>query len=318
MTTQGNSQLSCLACGLGKLEFLARARDIEYYSVPEIFSYFSCKDCGALSISPVPEDRLHVIYPPTYYSFSGQHKSIAEKVKQYLDRRLFRSLFHKIDPAHARKTFSVLDVGGGSGWLLGQAKQVEPRLKKTVIVDIDNHAGNEARKAGHEYFHGRIEDFETGEKFDLILMLNLIEHVKDPVSILKKMKTLLAPDGLILIKTPNHDSLDARLFRRRGWGGFHCPRHWVLFSPESFRRAAAKAGLDVESLALTQGAPFWAWSVLNLMKDFGLVTISYEKPAYRSRLMPVLLIAFAGFDFLRRPFMRTSQMFVVLRKPGQA
>jgi SAM-dependent methyltransferase len=303
----------CLACNAGNLRFHAKARDVEYYSTNDIFTYNLCPECGALSIDPVPEDRLAQIYPAGYYSFAGHAESLAEKIKQALDRRLFRRLFRMIDPENRRKEFSALDIGGGSGWLLGQAKSVEPRLGKTVVVDIDDKAEALAVAAGHRYFLGRIEDFVTEEKFDLILMLNLIEHVKDPVGMLRKAGAMLAPGGRILIKTPNHDSLDERIFRHRNWGGYHCPRHWVLFTPESFQIAADRAGVGVESLTLTQGAPFWTWSVLHMLKNMGLIDISAEKPAYRHPLAPFLTLGFAAFDFLRRPFMRTSQMFIILK-----
>jgi hypothetical protein len=124
---------------------------------------------------------------------------------------------------------------------------------------------------------------------------------------------MLAPGGRILVKTPNYDSLDERIFRHCNWGGYHCPRHWVLFTPESFRAAADRAGVGIESLTLTQGAPFWTWSVLNMLKNMKLIDISAEKPAYRHPLAPFLTLGFAAFDFLRKPFMRTSQMFVVLK-----
>lgn len=303
----------CLACDSRDLRFWARAHDIEYYSCTDEFSYFKCKTCGALSIDPVPEDRLPQIYPASYYSFSGHTKTLAERVKQALDRRLFRKLFSMIDPAQDKSSFSALDIGGGSGWLLGEAKVVEPRLRKTVVVDIDDKAEAAAIAAGHSYFRGRIEDFSTRDTFDLILMLNLIEHVKDPVGMLKKAGDLLNPGGRILIKTPNHDALDARLFRNRSWGGYHCPRHWVLFDPKSFRRAAQQAGVEIESLSLTQGSPFWTWSTLNMLKNLGLVDISAARPACRHPLAPFLMLGFAAFDFLRMPFMKTSQMFIVLK-----
>ncbi|MCC6581980.1 MAG: class I SAM-dependent methyltransferase, partial [Phycisphaeraceae bacterium] len=256
---------ACLACG-GDVTHWADARDVEYYSVPDTFGYYQCGACKSLSISPVPENRLGEIYPSTYYSFNtGKGAlSLATKIKLALDRRLFKSLFRRIGD---RQAYSALDVGGGTGWLLEQAKQAEPKLKRTMVVDIDAQARDTALKAGHEYFHGRIEDFATDDKFDLVLMLNLIEHVKDPVGMLKKAGDMLSGGGLILIKTPNYDALDARLFRHKNWGGYHCPRHWVLFSPDSFRQAAEKAGLKVEELKLTQGAPFWAVSVIHWLKE---------------------------------------------------
>ena len=202
--------------------------------------------------SPSPRcrsDRLAEIYPDTYYSFSGGKLSPVERVKQWLDRRMFRKLLRGIKG----ESLAALDVGGGTGWLLSQARAVEPRLTRTAVVDLDASAAPGAEALGHEFHLGRIEEFDSNEKFDLILLLNLIEHVEDPVAVLAKMRALLAPGGQILVKTPNHDSLDARLFRHKSWGGYHCPRHWVIFTPESFARAAATAGLGIEKTQLDSG-----------------------------------------------------------------
>jgi len=86
----------CGACFGTDLSLWAEARDIEYFSVPESFSYFQCRSCGALSIFPVPENRLGAIYPSNYYSFAAQSQSFAEKIKEQLDRRIFSSLFREI------------------------------------------------------------------------------------------------------------------------------------------------------------------------------------------------------------------------------
>ena len=74
------------------------------------------------------------------------------------------------------------------------------------------------------------------------------------------------------------------------------------------------AGLRVEKLMLTQGAPFWATSVLSWAQTRGLACVSAERPMYRHPLFAPLLGVFAAFDYARRPFMRTSQMFVVLKR----
>jgi SAM-dependent methyltransferase len=299
----------CLACGGGDLETWATARDVEYHSVADSFRYLRCAECSALSIDPVPRGRLAEIYPENYYSFAGGTGSPVERVKRWLDRRMFRKLFGALPG----ETLAALDVGGGSGWLLGEARAVEPRLRRTVVVDIDGGAQAAAEAAGHEFHRCRVEDFRGDGRFDLIFLLNLIEHVEDPVAVLARMRELLAPGGRILVKTPNHDSWDSRLFRHRSWGGYHCPRHWVLFTPESFALAAAKAGLGVERVQLTQGAPFWAVSVLEWMQRRGWVRVDRERPMYRHPLFAPLLGLAAAFDILRKPFARPSQMFVQLR-----
>lgn len=300
--------MTCLACGSADTAHWAKARDVEYCSTTESFDYLHCGDCAALSIDPVPLGRLGEIYPDTYYSFAPGKLSLAERVKQALDRRTFRTLFAAVEG----DTLSALDVGGGAGWLLTQAKSVEPRLGATQVVDIDGSAQASAIAAGHGFFLGRIEEYETDQRFDVILMLNLIEHVDDPVAVLAKVRGLLKPGGRVLVKTPNHDSLDARMFRHHSWGGLHAPRHWVVFTPEAFRKAAGKARLKVDRLSLTQGAPFWAVSALEFLSRKGLVSIRRDRPMCDHPLFGPLLALFGGIDLVRGRFARTSQMFVEL------
>jgi 2-polyprenyl-3-methyl-5-hydroxy-6-metoxy-1,4-benzoquinol methylase len=298
----------CLACKSTHVEFWANAQDVEYCAVPESFTYVRCAECNTLSIVNPPTDRLGEIYPDTYYSFGDQGASLVGQVKEWLDRRAFRKIFAGVKG----DKISALDVGGGAGWLLTLAKSVEPRINQTMVVDLDAKAESLAHAAGHDFYLGPVETYETDRRFDVIFMLNLIEHVADPVAVLEKMQGLLAPGGIIFLKTPNHDSLDARLFRTRSWGGLHCPRHWVIFSPESFGQAAQKAGLQVKSLKMTQGAPFWAVSVLEWMGRKGWAKIDRQNPMVRHALFGPLTAALALFDFVRLPFSRTSQMFVTL------
>lgn len=298
----------CLACGSPDTRHWATARDVEYHAVEGSFDYVRCAACDALSIVDPPVDRLGEIYPSNYYSFSEGGTSPVARVKQWLDRRQFRTLFSRIPG----KRLAALDVGGGAGWLLTEAKAVEPRLAETMVVDLDEAAEARARAAGHDFFLGPVERFKTERRFDVIFMLNLIEHVADPTAVLARMRGLLAPGGVIFVKTPNHDSLDARLFRHQSWGGLHAPRHWVLFTPESFAMSAERAGLAVRSLQLTQGAPFWAVSALEWLGRRGLARTGRDRPMVSHPLFGPLTAAFAAFDMLRRPFGRTSQMFVTL------
>ena len=143
----------------------------------------------------------------------------------------------------------------------------------------------------------------------------LAQPCTDPLAVLRRVRTLLAPSGVVLVKTPNVESLDARLFRHRNWGGYHCPRHWVLFTPGSFATAAREAGLTVRTWQYTQGAPFWTVSTLAWLDAMGLARIDAQRPAWQHPLYGPLAAAFAAFDFLRRPVSSLSQMTFALT-PG--
>ncbi|HLW92616.1 MAG TPA: class I SAM-dependent methyltransferase [Roseiarcus sp.] len=300
----------CPVCGKRGAPYAA-ARDIEYFTTPEVFQYYRCVDCDLIYIDPAPIDRLSVIYPANYYSFvDTDKKNVVVRFKEWLDKRAFQKFLKEI----RGDSLSVLDVGGGSGWLAKLLRDIDPRVRSTQIVDIDAGAQKLAESHGHKFFCGVIEDFASEDRYDAILMLNLIEHVEDPVAVLKKANALLAPGGRIYVKTPNFRALDARLFKDRNWGGYHCPRHFVLFSRESFSSAAAKAGLAVAEFSYTQGAPFWSVSILEMLRRWGLASVTAARPAIYHPLMPLLQAAGAAFDFARAPFARLSQMVVVLAK----
>jgi SAM-dependent methyltransferase len=305
---EGLGAARCPLCLSDETRYWTRARDVEYYTTEEWFNYFRCDSCDVIFLHPLPLTRLREIYPFNYYSYVSGKPAYIKRFKNLLDRRRLRSVLNDI-PGH---TLSVLDIGGGTGETLSLVRLVEERVKTTHVIDLDERSEEVARAAGHGYSRCRIEDFSPAGEYDLILMLNLIEHVENPVAVLRKARTLLAPEGRMLVKTPNTDSLDARLFRHRSWGGYHCPRHWTLFTPASFFSAAAAAGLSVRRISYTQGAPFWAISIFNMLREAGWVKSSADAPAPFHPLIRALQAIFAVVDFARAPFSRTSQVFVEL------
>lgn len=305
-----NDKIMCPLCKRSGALLWATARDIEYYTPTGDFDFYRCEACDVLFIAPMLSNALATIYPKNYYSFAGQEPGLVQRIKQVLDRRAFRAVSKKIPG----RDLAALDVGGGSGWLLDQLRRVDGRFTYTCVVDIDPSAGALAEAAGHRFALGAIEDFSANRPFDLVLMLNLIEHVADPGKVLRKAADMLSPDGLLLLKTPNFDALDARLFRHHSWAGLHTPRHFVLFTRESLIDLCRRSGLEVVSFQYTQGAPFWSVSVLDLLRRMGLVRVDADRPAVTHPLIPLLQAVFAGFDFIRRPFVRLSQMELVLRK----
>jgi len=300
----------CPLCKGTQTDLYATSEDIEYFTSADKYRFFRCDACDVLFVSPMLYERLNDIYPSSYYSFKPGKAGLVQQVKEALDRRMFRATLSQIPG----QMLSVLDVGGGTGWLLDSIKMSDRRPMATQVVDIDPAAKGAAERAGHRYFLGPIEKFESAEKFDLILMLNLIEHVRRPDEILGKARGLLSGDGVLLIKTPNFDALDAALFRHRSWGGYHTPRHFVLFNRDSFTRLAEAQGLQVVSFEYSQGAPFWTVSVLNELRLMGLVDISRERPSIYHPLVPLFQGLFAGFDFIRRPFSKLSQMVFTLKR----
>jgi 2-polyprenyl-3-methyl-5-hydroxy-6-metoxy-1,4-benzoquinol methylase len=309
--TSPKSMDVCPVCKCGSTTFFAEARDLEYYTSDKSYLYRQCIQCKSVYLNEPPIKELDKIYPHNYYSYdpSRQLTSLTERIKGLLDAMLFKKLLRRIPGDNLR----VLDVGGGSGWLLSILRKVSPRVTDTHEIDINQRARTAAEAAGHVFHCERVETFDSSETFDLILLLNLIEHVADPAAVLQRMHQLLSPRGLILIKTPNVETLDCRIFRHRNWGGFHCPRHFVLFTRESLIELGTQCELAAVETSFTQGAPQWACSILGILGQKRWLQISADRPLYSHPLYPIVCAIAAGFDLVRSPFMRTAQMFAVFR-----
>lgn len=300
----------CPVCKDHNIGTWSVAKDYEYFSVEQDFTYYKCAGCKSIFIHPVPSDQLKNIYPPNYYSFANKSKNIVTQIKEWLDKKFFRKILKQLEADE----ISVLDIGGGTGWMLDILKKTDSRISFTQLVDIDEEARKAAEANGHCYFEGTIESFSTDKKFHLILMLNLVEHVADPLAILQKAESLLVNGGIIVIKTPNTESWDARLYKNSYWGGLHCPRHWIIFSEKSFRLLLQSTALKIKKLKYTQGAPFWAFSIIASLYRKKIVRISANRPIIYHWLFAPVSALFAIFDFIRRPFAKTSQMFIILTK----
>src|SRR5262249_39486252 len=202
---------TCGGCESRRTVAHARARDVEYFTSDVWFDYVRCLDCGTITLVDPPVDDLARIYPANYYSFQPAAQSLAQRVKDALDRRLFRSCLRRLPD----RPLAVMDVGGGQGHQLTLLRQLDPRVETSVVVDLDATAAEAAESHGHRYVQGRIEDYSPDVRFDLILALNLIEHVANPGTVLARLRDCLSSEGMLIVKTPNVASWDARLFRLR-------------------------------------------------------------------------------------------------------
>ena len=303
---------SCPVCGAPLTETWTSAVDVEYETVPDRFDYLLCPTCDLLAIDPVPAERLGEIYPPDYYSFAAgddaldSRESLVARAKGALDRRTFRRVLRLAGTDAPR----ILDVGGGTGEISAALVAAAPGARATV-VDFDPDSTAIAARRGLDVATCRFEEFETDDRFDVVLKLNLVEHVADPVATMRRAGELLAPGGVLWLQTPNFRALDARLFRRRNWAGLHCPRHWVIFSERGLRGALSRAGLEPLRLKTSQAGAFWAASVLGALR--------HREPGRRGRplvrdpwFLPLAALG-AGFDIVTGPVRPASQVVCIAR-----
>lgn len=110
---------------------------------------------------------------------------------------------------HARGN-SLLDMPCGDGIL---TSMLAPSFSRVVGIDASKNHLELAKKIlpDVEFHDALIEEFETSERFSTITMLNILEHVVDPVQVLKKAASLLDDGGVLLVHVPNANAVNRRL-----------------------------------------------------------------------------------------------------------
>lgn len=105
---------------------------------------------------------------------------------------------------------SLLDMPCGDGTLTAL---MAPKFKRVVGLDASSKHLELAKKAlpDAELHEGLIEEFSPSERFDTITMINVLEHVVDPVGVLQKAAGLLNENGVLIVHVPNAQAINRRL-----------------------------------------------------------------------------------------------------------
>lgn len=219
-----------------------------------------CSGCGAVYKKPSAEAR------PLwdYYRDSKYRELHYWAFDQAAARALQRTLDAVVSVTGSPGSRSLLEIGCGTGQFLQLAQQ---RGFDVSGVELNAEHAAEARRRtnGGPILCGdfMIESFDR--QFDVIAMLDLIEHLPDPLAALRRSYELLKPGGHVVVYTPNHSGITPRVadLAYRVTGGavagpvkeiFDC-LHVVFFDVASLRSALERSGFGVARLMLSPYDP---------------------------------------------------------------
>ncbi len=151
----------------------------------------------------------------------------------------------------------LLDIGCSTGFFVDEAKKLG---YKAEGLEISSWAVKFAiEKLGIDVRHGSILKEEYPHNyFDAIVMADVIEHFSDPLEALIKIRTILKPDGILCIATPDINSVLSRLLKAKWWG--IRKSHLVYFSRRTMKKMLDRAGFNlmrVKSYPRTFSLDYW-------------------------------------------------------------
>ncbi len=293
---------NCYLCGREGRVLYTQVPD-RLFGAPGSWSFRQCPDpsCRLVWIDPMPlPDEIGKAYR-TYHTHTTDEPvaplDIGHRVYRwirdgYVSRRYgypaprwqrWLSPFMYVHPgARAHADFGVwyqpapapgtrlLDVGCGSGG--GLAHMRELGWSDVEGVEIDEEAAQAGRQRGLRIRLGTLQSQGYApSSFDVITMSHVIEHVHEPVDLLRECHRILKPGGQLLVATPNTRSRGHRRFRD-AWRGLEPPRHLFLFSPGNLGAALAQsAEWAVDALTTTVHGAGLIWMVSEEISVHGQV-----------------------------------------------
>jgi SAM-dependent methyltransferase len=198
----------------------------------------ACAGCGIARLEPFPsEDEVRAFYTREYYDAWGMEGDGLEAVRA-MKLATFGRRLRELGPS--RPGEALLDVGCATGFLLEAARDLgyEPHG-----VEVSAFAAAESERAfPGRVFQGTLEEARFPEgRFGVVVLSDLLEHVRGPLPFLREVRRVLRPGGRLLIVTPDLGSLSARVMGRR-W--FHRKaEHLYYFTRESLGGLVGRAGL---------------------------------------------------------------------------
>jgi len=234
------SNIDCIVCAALMRHIFNRGQ----------FGYYRCPSCQTVTTLPYP--TLSQIQKHYREGFENGNYNVASKKCEDI-YRYGVSNFVDVIEAHLLKhnqsfnRLKVLDIGCFTGEFLYQVQQ-----KGAEVFGIELQG--DAVKIANQRLSGRVVQGNIltdtpfpDAHFDIVTLSGVIEHVTDPICLLRKSTELLDPGGFLVIESPDASSLWARIMKKI-WPPFTPVEHIHLFSHRSLCLILNRLGFTVPTI----------------------------------------------------------------------
>ncbi len=224
------------------------------FRLQDPYTIACCCQCGLHYLYPrLPPGAAEEIYrEPSYYEGgSSGYREGGYTSQEPALRATFRRLLVNLEK-RGLTGGDFLEIGCGHGYLLDEARQFFDRRCGT---EFSPEIAAIARTYDAEVFVGGIEQVPGHLKFQTIAAIQVIEHVYDPLSFVRRLVEHTMPGGHIVLATPDIGGVLRKIMGRR-WPSFKTPEHVVYFRFETLSSLMRQAGLnDVRRLPYPHAFP---------------------------------------------------------------
>jgi len=223
------------------------------YITGQSFQVVQCQSCKLAWTYPCPSD-LNPYYPGTYRRYTAPIIAI---LKALYRKRVRRWSKHFTEPG------SALEIGCGDGFMLDALRSLGWKVTGTERTSEMSRFARE--HFGLTVYSDQDSALPKDERYDMIILFQVLEHLANPVHEINRYRQLLKPGGRIVIGVPNFTSWQSR-YAGPNWFHLDVPRHLFHHSPESMQVLAKATGLAIQEISFysPEHDPYgWIQSILN-------------------------------------------------------
>jgi 2-polyprenyl-3-methyl-5-hydroxy-6-metoxy-1,4-benzoquinol methylase len=192
-----------------------------------------CRKCSLIYANPRIQE-LELVSRYTNSFFFEEYLPAFKAASNHYDPNVIRShffIFIQLITKYFKPGKRLLDVGCGSGFFLKAAEEVGWEAEGVEISPVaSKYAQNIVRV---NVLEGKLEaQHLSPEKYDLVVLIETIEHLTNPLNTLREIYRILKKEGILIISTPDSKSL-SRLFLGKSWAVFSPEEHLSVFSQKN-------------------------------------------------------------------------------------
>lgn len=202
------------------------------------FRIVKCSNCNFVFINPQPTvQKINGFYNKEYYLGTADYVYEDERT----DKKLLQNYKEKVQSFKKLKEKGrLLDIGCAFGMFLKTAS----KYYDCYGVEISKYASGYAKKQKLKIFNGTLKQASYPDNyFDIINMVEVIEHLPDPKETIKEIYRIMKPNGILFIKTSNIDSFYARI-KGKNWN-YLLPGHLSYFSIKTLNNLLKSSGFKM-------------------------------------------------------------------------
>lgn len=211
------------------------------HNLPGVYGVYRCLGCGLERTTPRPTSNTMGYYYPSEYAPYKEKKIRKPRagIKFFFAKLL--GLYGKNLPSITPQR--MLEFGCSSGSYMEYARSLGWVVDG---IEFSEAASNIARNKGFKVQSGAIEQaLPPGELYNLIVGWMVLEHVHQPVDVLKKLRKWIDPSGYLVISVPDRKSINRYIFSECSYD-LQLPTHLFHFDKRSLTITLNNAGWNVE------------------------------------------------------------------------